>query len=479
MSDTCSTPTSTGSSPSQSEIDASCRMPLVSLFAGAAIWLLVAAVAAVIATLSFHKPDMYADNMALSYGRILPFAKNAFLYGFCLPAAYGMALWLAARLGRTTIAYGFAPVLAAKMWHLGVFIGSSAILCGASTGYEGFEMPRYAMCMLLVAGGLLSFVGLVTVHKRTERELYPSLWFIITGLFWFPWILSTALLTLGFSPVRGIAQAAVQGWYLHNLQFVVLGLFGIGSLLYFIPKLSSKDLPSKYLALFTYLSLTLFGTWGGIGVGTPLPAWMISISAVGALLNVVTAVSLMENLRSVCCVKAPVAEAKFFSFSAMFFVVSVVLGAIAVLPFIGQRLSLTLFHTGQSQLLVAGFFGMVALGVAYHVLPKVTDIQWPFAGFVKAHLWLATFGMLLIGGSYVLGGWQQGAKLAAGSTPFVDIAKSTMMPIRMATMGELFWAIGSLLFVVNVFSLIYRRGRASLKCSDMTGPGLCATEVKS
>ena len=479
MSDSCSTSSPTVTSPSQSEIDASCRMPLVALFAGASVWLLLAAIAAVIATLSFHKPDMFADKMALSYGRILPFAKTAFLYGFCLPAAYGLALWLAARLGRTTIACGFAPVLAAKIWHLGVFIGASAILCGASTGHEGFEMPSYAMLMLLVAAMILSFVGLVTIHKRTERGLYPSLWFIITGLFWFPWILSTALMTLSCSPVRGVTQAAVAGWYQHNLQFVVLGLFGIGSLFYFIPKLSGKDLPSKYLALFTYFALTFFGTWGGIAVGTPLPAWMGSICAVGAILSIVTAISLMENLRTVCCVKAPASEAKFFSFSAGFFLAAVVLGAVAVLPVIGPKLSLTLFHTGKAQFLIAGFFGMIALGGIYHVLPKVTDIQWPFAGFVKAHLWLATLGVLLIGGACVIGGWQQGAKLATGSTPFVDIAKSTLMPIRMATLGEMLWAIGSLLFVVNVFSLVYRRVRTCMSCCDAGGPGVCATEVKS
>ncbi len=480
MSDSCSTSSSNVTSPSQCEIDASCRMPLVSLFAGAAVWLLVAAIAAVIATLSFHKPDMFADKMALSYGRILPFAKTAFLYGFCLPAGYGIALWLAARLGRTTLACGFTSTLAAKIWHLGVFIGASAILCGASTGYEGFEMPGYAMLMLLVASVLLGFVGLVTIHKRTERELYPSLWFIITALFWFPWILSTALLTLGYSPVRGVAQIAVAGWYQHNLQFVVLGLFGIGSLFYFIPKLSGKDLPSKYLALFTYFALTLFGTWGGIAVGTPLPAWMSSLCAAAALFSVITVISVMENLRTVCCVKAPVAEAKFFSFSAGFLFAAVVLGAIAVLPVIGPKLGLTLFHTGKTQFLVAGFFGMIALGGIYHVLPKVADIEWPCAKSVKAHLWLATIGVLLIGGAYAIGGWQQGAKLAAGTTPFVDIAKSTLMPIRMATLGELLWAIGSLLFVMNMFSLIYRRARACMSCCDAGGPGSCATaEVKS
>ena len=99
MSDSSLPSNSAGPVPTQSEIDASCRVPLLALFSGAALWLLISAVATLIASMSFHKPDMFSDCMFMNYGRILPFAKAAFLYGFCLPAGYGLALWLAARLG--------------------------------------------------------------------------------------------------------------------------------------------------------------------------------------------------------------------------------------------------------------------------------------------------------------------------------------------------------------------------------------------
>ena len=480
MSDSCSTPSSAGTPASPGEIDASCRVPLLALFSGAALWLFVAAVATLLASMSFHKPDLFADKMWLSYGRILPFAKTAFLYGFCLPAGYGLALWLAARLGRTKHTCCIASTLAAKLWHLGVFIGACAILCGASTGYEGFEIPKYAATILLVAAMMLGFVGLTTIHSRTTKELYPSLWFIITALFWFPWILSTALFTLDVAPVRGVAQIAVQSWYLNNLQFVTLGLFGLGGAFYFIPKLAGKNLHSKYLALFAFFTLIGFGSWVGLPTGAPLPAWMGAMSSIAAVFSVITVLAVIENLRTTCCIKAPEAEAKFFSFSIPFLLLALLAGAVAVLPGVSARLGLTLFHSGQTQLLVAGFFGMVALGGIYHVLPKVADIKWPFAGFIRAHLWLATFGVLFIAGAYLLGGWQQGAKLNMPAVAFVDVAKSTLMPIRMASLGEFLWALGSLLFVVNVFALIYQRARACMKCCAADdASNLCATEVKA
>lgn len=477
MSDTPLPPNSPVPAASQGEIDASCRLPVLALFTGAAFWLLVSAVATMLASMSFHKPDMFADCMWMSYGRILPFAKTTLLYGFCLPAGYGLALWLAARLGRTTLAGAVTAFIGAKVWNLGVLIGSFGILCGASTGYEGFEMPRYAAFMLFVAALLLGYVGLLTIHNRTEKEMYPSLWFIITALLWFPWILSTAILLLDGSPVRGVAQVAVQFWYLNNLQFVVLGLFGMGATLYFIPKLAVKPLYSKYLALFALFTLVLFGGWGGIPVGGPLPAWIGSLSSIAMVFAVVPALAHMDNLRRTCCIKAPDAEAKFFSLSVPFLFLAAVLAAVIGFT---QSLQLTLFRSGQVVLLVQGFFALVALGGIYHVLPKVTGFKWPFAGLVRWHFWLALGGVLLIAVPYLVGGVQQAGKLAQPGVTFVDVAKSTLMPIRAASLGELFWALGGLLLAVNVLVVAYRCFRLFLHpVTAELGAPYSAAEVKA
>jgi cytochrome c oxidase cbb3-type subunit 1 len=323
---------------------------------------------------------------------------------------------------------------------------------------------------------VLGYVGLSTIHNRADREMYPSLWFIILGFLWFAWILSTAVVALGAEPVRGVAQVAVQSWYSTNLQLVVLGLFGLGALFYFVPKLAGKNLYSKHLAFLALLSLTFCGSWTGQSSSAPLPAWIGAVSNVAALLTLVTALAVFENLRTTCCIKAPEAEAKFFSFSTPFFFVALLLGALAVIPSIDQRVSLTLYHAGQTEALVVGFFGLVALGGIYHVLPKVADIQWPFAGLVRAHLWAATFGALIVTAAYVIGGWQQGGQLLQAGVKSTDIAKSVLMPIRMASLGETLWALGALLLFGNVALLIVKRAKACMKCCET---GCCGAEVKS
>ena len=88
---------------SPAEIDASCRGPVLFLFAKAAGWLVLASVFAFLGSLKFHAPYLLADSAWLTYGRIQPVALNALIYGFAAQAGLGVALWLMARLGRTTL----------------------------------------------------------------------------------------------------------------------------------------------------------------------------------------------------------------------------------------------------------------------------------------------------------------------------------------------------------------------------------------
>jgi cytochrome c oxidase cbb3-type subunit 1 len=439
--------------PSASEIDASCRLPLLTLFSGAALWLVLSAVGSMLASMSFHNPEMFADQAWFSYGRILPAAKTWLVYGFGLPAAYGIALWIAARSGRTLLESPVAVAIAAKLWHLGVFIGSFGILCGASTGQVGFEMPRYAVFMLLVAAIMFGLFGLQTIHQRTLRELYPSQWFIITALLWFPWILSTAFVLLQVAPVRGIAQFAVLSWYVNNLHLVTFGLFGIAAGLYFLPKFSGKELYSRHLALFTLYTLVLFGSWAGLTLGGPLPKWMGTLSSVAAVFTIIPALAYIDNTRRLGCVKSPAAESRFFAFSVPMFVLAIVLAAVGTFV---SRTHFTLFVTGQNVLLLQGFLGLVAIGGIYHILPKVTDIKLPAAGLVKVNFFCAMLGVLFLALPFLFGGWKQGGQLLHPSGSFAEVAKSTLMPIRMAGLGELLWLLGSFCLALNVFGIAFQ-----------------------
>ena len=67
---------------------------------------------------------------------------------------------------------------------------------------------------------------------------------MLASLFWFPWILSTAMLLLQFFPVRGVVQASVAWWFAGNLLVVWLPLAGLSATFYFLPKLAQRPLQS-------------------------------------------------------------------------------------------------------------------------------------------------------------------------------------------------------------------------------------------
>ena len=136
---------------SSSRIDTSCRLPLLALFGGAALWLIVGLVLAMIASIKFHAPAFLADCSLLTYGHVQPAANDAILYGFAIPASLGVMLWILARLSQVELVLPLVPFAAANIWHVGVLIGLAGILSGHSTGFLWLEFPRLASPLLFSA----------------------------------------------------------------------------------------------------------------------------------------------------------------------------------------------------------------------------------------------------------------------------------------------------------------------------------------
>lgn len=448
----------TACSPSSpGRIDASCRLPLLALFGGAALWLALSSVFGLVASLTFHKPAMFADCAMLSYGRAFPAWSSLLVYGFCIPAGLGVGLWLLARLGRVELAKPWLITVGAKVWHTGVLVGLIAILAGQTTGHEWLEMPRYATVVLFLGFLLMAIWAFVTHTQRVEQALYPSQWFVLAALFWLPWILSTAVLLLQFFPVRGVVQATVAWWFAGNLINVWLGLAGLAATLYFLPKLTGRPLQSQYLALFVLWTLMLFGTWTGIPAHAPVPAWMTELSGVGNLLAFIPAVAIIPILILTCrgakvpCKGGPLCFTKFGVWS---FVLASLLLALTACPIINRVTDFTWFGQGQNLLRIYGFFAMTMFAAIYYILPRVVGAETLNPGRVKVHFWLGVIGTLLFALPLIVGGIMQGLKLVNPAIPFVDVARSTLMPFRLSTLGETLLLIGNFVFLFNVFGVI-------------------------
>jgi cytochrome c oxidase cbb3-type subunit 1 len=268
-----STTSSATDSISTAEIDVSCRAPLFTLFVSAAVWVVIASVFGLIASLKFHSPNFLSGCAWLTYGRVHPVATNALLYGFAMQAGLGVALWIIARTSQTRVVQPWLIAFGGKLWNLGLTIGLIGILAGDSTGFENLEMPRYAVVFLFLGYFVIAFFSLVTLHSRKERALGPSQWFLLAALFWFPWIYFTSnYLLLANTPVRGVTQAILAWWYSGNLNLVWFGLVGLAVIFHFTQQFMNKELHSRPLAGLTFWTIILFGSWSGIPRSAPVPA---------------------------------------------------------------------------------------------------------------------------------------------------------------------------------------------------------------
>jgi cytochrome c oxidase cbb3-type subunit 1 len=441
-----------------SEIDVSCRLPLLVLFISAAVWLVLSSVFALLGSLIFHKPDLFSNSFAFSYGHLAAARTTSFLYGAGVQLGLAITVWLFCRLGRTPLAQPILVTVGAALWNLGVTIGLVGILAGDATGFETLEMPRYAALIVFLGYIIIGTLAVMTLHARRERPLFVSHWFLLAALFWFAWIYSTGNLSLLIFPVRGVTQAVIAWWYSGNLQIVWLGLVGIGTIFYFVSKLTNRELHSQYLALFTFWMLILFASWMGVPNSAPVPAWMPALSTVGAVLTLIPVLTFALNLHGTVEGKYSIFTTqpllKFIGVGIVAFIIASLMNAVSSLIQVSQITDFTWFTPARTQLYSYGFFAMVMFGAAYYIVPQLIGMEFPYAKLISVHFWLATIGILLIVLSLAIGGIVQGSLLHNPANPFLKVTKVSLMFLRLSTVGDLLILVGHLAFIFNVVGLV-------------------------
>jgi cytochrome c oxidase cbb3-type subunit I len=439
-------------------IDASCRVPLLVLFGGAAFWLVLSSMLALAASLTFHVPGMFGDCPWMTYGHTQPAADDALLYGFCIPAGLGVLLWIFARLGQVPLRGAIVPVVAAHLWHVGVLVGLVGIFAGDSTGFAWLEFPRGGSALLFFAYLLLGLWAMMNFSGRRDGGMFPSHWFLITALFLFPWIYSTANILIVGWPVRGVVQAVIAWWFGNNLVFLWTSLVGLGAAFYFLPKFSGRPLQTYFYALFAFWTLLIFGSMRGVPVGAPVPAWLPTLSAMSSLMLPVPVIAIAvigwktvvgakgEECKggSYCMIK--------FGFAA--FVLSALMLVTSACPHFSRLTQFTWFGAAQTQLQLYGFFTITMFGAIYYILPRAVGSGFAFPQLIRFQHWCAMFGVVLFVVALVLGGLLQGLKLQDPDVTFFNSTRVMLPFLRVSTLGLLFLLFANLLFALNIFAMI-------------------------
>src|SRR6267143_4577304 len=449
----------------RARIDASTRLPVLMFYASAMVWLLIGTLLAGLVSFKLHSPDWFSDVSFLTWGRLRPVHMNVMIYGWGSMVAMGTAIWLMARLCRTTLRHPLLIVTGIWFWNIGVLIGVIAILMGYSTGYDWLEFPPYAAVILFVAYAMIMSWAVLMFRFRRGDQIYISQWYLLGAFLWFPWLYAAAQLMLFVVPTQGVLQAAIGWWYANNLLFLWLGAIALGTAYYMIPKVIGRPVYSYHLATIGFWTYALFSSWTGMqrGIDGPFPAWMITASIAATILTIIPVATVGLNhhmtLQDNFSLLRYSPTLRFTVFGAMSYSVFSLLGVLISLRSVERYLNFTQASIAYSHLGLYAFYTMVMFGSMYYIVPRLVGREWRYASLIKLHFWASTYGVGLMVLMLLAAAIAQGGALNDPALTFMEGLAYVPMYLRGRSLAGMLMTISHCVFAFHLGLMLLGLGR--------------------
>src|SRR5436190_10308170 len=448
-------------------IDASTRLPVLFFYASAIVWLLIGTLLAGLTSWKLHAPDLLANYSFLTWGRVRPAHMNVMVWGWASMAGIGTAIWLMARLCRTTLRHPLLLIGGGAFWNLGVMLGVGGILAGGSTGVQWLEFPSYASIVLFAAYTLVVSWAVIMFRFRKGAHIYITQWYLLGAFPWFPWLYGAAQIALFVVPVQGVMQAAVNWWFANNLLFLWFGSIGLGTAYYMIPKVIGRPVYSYHLAAIGFWSYALFSSWTGMQrlVDGPFPAWMVTASIAATILTIIPVATVGLNHHMTMQGYFPLMRysptLRFTVFGAMSYTVFSIVGVLISLRSVERYLNFTQASIAYSHLGLYAFYTMVIFGSMYYIVPRLIGREWRYASLIKLHFWASAYGIGLITLMLLAGGFLQGASMENPSLAFSESVESVLPYLRGRSLSGILLMVSHFIFAYHFGLMLFGLGRKS------------------
>ena len=436
--------------------DASCRLPVLYLFAGGIAWLLGGIALSLAAAAKLQFPALLTVCEGLTYGRLVAAASTAFTLGFAFQTAFGLALWLLSRTGQTRVAVPGIAFVISLVLNAALTLGVGAILFLGPTGIPGLEIPRQVAPLVLVGVGLLSLIGIAT-HASAEAGFGSAARaHLLAALVTLPVLYTTAQLGLLFLPIRGVSQSITAGWFQQGFLYLGLAPIALAALYYLIPLITERPVPSPALAPIAFWSWTILAAWTGAvdWVGGPIPAWWLTVGIVANVLLVIPTTLFFLNLqgaslfsRNLAVRFAAVSTISLFAWGGLNAIFS---------PRCAQSLvHFTEFNVGLRELFFFGFLAPALFAGIYAAVPKLAGREFPCRLSPQVHWFFTASGVALMVGANLAGGFLQGRHLAVAGIPLVAVDHSLRPWLLIHAAGLGLFGFAQIALVANSAWLLF------------------------
>ncbi len=448
-------------------IDASTRVPVLMFYTSAILWLLAGTVLAMLTSFKMHMPDLLGGVSFLTWGRLRPAHMNAMVYGWAVNVGIGTAIWLMARLCRTTLRHPLLLVAGAAFWNLGVTIGIIAIFAGDSTGHQWLEFPPYAAVILFVAYSLVVSWAILMFRFRRSGHIYITQWYLLASFLWFPWLYGATQIMLFVVPVQGVMQAAVTWWFANNLMFLFFGSIALGTAYYMIPKVIGRPVYSYHLAAIGFWTYALFASWTGMQrmIDGPFPAWMITASIAALILATIPVATVGLNHHMTMQGNFPLMRysptLRFTVFGAISYTVFSLFGILISLRSMARYVHFTQASIAYSHLGLYAFYTMIMFGSMYYIVPRLVGREWRYASLIKLHFWSAAYGAMLMVVMLFVGGIVQGRDLDNTALSFTESTQSILPYLRGRSLSGILMTVAHFVFAFHFGLMVLGLGRTA------------------
>lgn len=453
----------------RSDIDRSLRHPVMFFFTSGAAWLALSLLLGVIASVKTHSPDFLGEGSWLQYGRVFTAHLNLMIYGWGAQAAFGVLVWLMARLSRQPSKNAGTMLVAGHVWNLAVGLGTLGILSGHGTGKHWMNFPTFVWPILLLAYAAIAIWVLVTFRVRKTEAVYVSQWYLLGAMLWFPWVYLTANLFVNVFDIHPLMAAAINGWFRHALIFLFFTPIAIASLYYIAAKVTGRPVYNSSYAMGGFWALAIVGPWAGMQVlsGAPIPDFLENVgSAATILVGVPLIIAGVNILKTASGKSEVVAHSPSLRFSIAGTFGMILLAAAGVILANRTALQFTQFsfaNYGYDILALYGFFTMSMFGAIYFIVPRVTRREWISGGLIRTHFWTSIYGVLFIFLFCVLlGSFQQGAAQRDYTQTWQSVVSSTLPFSIGMTVAWCFILYSNIFFFFHLTLMWLRLGRRSL-----------------
>jgi len=420
----------------------------------ATVWLIFATALGLLLSLKLSYPDLL-DFSFTSYGRVRPIHTNALFWGWTSMAMVALCLFVVPRTSRTQLHSLTLARVALWMWNVAVAAGTVALAMGINNGDQEYREYVWPIMAIFAAGMLVHLYNfLCTVREREIEEIYISNWYIIAALIW-----TTTLVTVGYLPwyQHGLAQANIQGYYMHQGVGMWFTPVVLGLTYYFLPKFLNRPIYSYSLGVLAFWTQLVFYTLIGAHhfIFSAIPWWIQTIAivfSVGMMVPVWAGTgNFILTMRGKWRTIGRSYSLPFILAGAVCYGLVSTQGTFESFRWTNLYWHFTNFTIGHSHFTMYGFVAFLIWGGVYGLLPRLTGRE-PSIVAVGVHFWFSMIGMGIYVVALSIGGTIQGTDWVR-LRPFID-SVTDMAPYWLwRSVGGTLMFLSHVIFAYNLYKM--------------------------